>query len=245
MPTEDGFAPNHPLPLFLSKRADEDVPQDRPVFSPRILATSILVVVATAVGLGVLSVGHPMTLFADVTASLFDIAALQPRTDPVAPAPQSTADTQALSPATRDAPRRDEMAAAVEPADQSQNAIRPPSAETLLKQFQAWAADEDARAQVRLVEPVQRVQEAPAQIAPVQVADDAETPVRPMHRHRRLRPAQNARAEMRPVHSPRARLRQAQNARAQVRPVQDPRAQDQAAQNAQAPSFLQSLGVRQ
>ena len=70
------------------------------------------------------------------------------------------------------------------------------------------------------------------------------TAVRPMQKHRRVRPVQNARAEIRPVLHPRAKVRREQNARVQVPPVQDARAQDQSVQNAEAPSFLQSLGLR-
>lgn len=250
MPTEDDFAPSHPLPLFLTERAHEPERQDRAVISSRFLITSILVIAATAIGIGLLSVGNPATLFAEVTASLFDNSALQPRTDPSTPAIQSAADTQALPPTAKDAPTRDEMAAAVAPADQSQTEIRQPSNEELFKQFQAWAAEQDARAEAQPVQPardapaqVQPVQ--PAQDAPAQVAEDDRTPVRPMHRHRR-RSVQNARAEVRPVHNPRARVRREQDARVQARPVQDPRAQVQPAQQeGQTPSFLQSLGLRQ
>jgi hypothetical protein len=260
MPTKDGFTPDNPLPLFLSERADELEQQrirkvlDRAVISSRILKTSILVVTATAIGIAILSVGNPVTLFADVTASLVDISALKPGTDQSTPAVQSTADAQALPPtakdappvnpesappsdktAARDAPARDEIAAASEPAGQSQTENSEPPSEALFKQFQAWVAEEDARAQGG---PVQRVQDAPAQ-----VVQDAQAPDRSVQRHRRVRPEQNARAEIRHVQKPRAKVRREQNA--QVRPAQDARqdarAQDQSVQNAQAPSFLQSF----
>ena len=87
MPTKDGFTPDHPLPLFLSKRADEpeqpdvSIAWDRAVISSRILKTSILVVTATAIGIAILSAGNLVTLFADVTASLVDKSALQSGTD--------------------------------------------------------------------------------------------------------------------------------------------------------------------
>src|SRR6202035_3843740 len=104
---------------------------------------------AAAIDFAILSVGNPVALFANVKASLVDLSALRPGTGPSTPTIQSTAGAQALPPTARDAPPRDEMTAALEPADQSQAEIRQPSAETLLKQFQAWAAEQDARAQVR------------------------------------------------------------------------------------------------
>jgi hypothetical protein len=248
MATKDGFPPDHPLPLFLSEHKPEQpvigIAWDRTVISSRILKTSILVVTATAIGIAILSVGNPVALFPNVTASLVNIAALQPGTDQSTPTIQSTADAQALPPNASDAPTREEIAAASEPADQSQTEISQPPAEALLKQFQAWAAEEDARAQVL---PVQHVQDAPAQ-----VVQDAQPQIGPTQKHRHVRPVQNARAEIRPERNPRAKVQREQNPRAkvrgeqnaqvQVRPVQTAPAQDQSVQNAQAPSFLQSLG---
>ena len=166
MPTKDGFCPDHPLPLFL---ADEPEQQgigkawDRAVISSRVLKASILVATATAIGIAILSVGNPSRrLFADVTASLVDKSALQPGTDQSTPTIQSTADAQALPPTAKDAPTRDEIAAAAESAGQSQTENSEPSSEALFRQFQAWAAEKDAQAQVG---PVQSVQDAPAQVA--------------------------------------------------------------------------------
>jgi hypothetical protein len=65
---------------------------------------------------------------------------------------ESTAGAQALPPTATDAPTRDEIAAAFKTAYQSQTEIDQPTAEALFKQFQAWAAEQDARAQVRLVQ---------------------------------------------------------------------------------------------
>jgi hypothetical protein len=264
MPTKDDFTPDYSLPVFPSKRAvepeqpDIGIAWDRAVISSRILKTSILVVTATAIA--ILLVGNPAAFFANVTASLVDISALQPGTNQSTPTIQSTAGAEALPPTARDEPpvnpganpesappsddktaatdasTRDETTAAFESANQRQTEIRQPSAEALFKQFQAWAAEEDTRGQV---EPVQ-----PAQDAPAQVAQDARPRIRPMQRHRHVRPVQNARAEIRPVRHARAKVRREQNARVQARPVQDAPAQDQSVQNAQAPSFLQSLGWR-
>ena len=249
MPMKDGFNPEHPLPLFL---ADEPEQQgigkawDRAVILSRVLKASILVATATAIGVAILSVGNPVTLFADVTASPVDKSALQPGTDQSTPTIQSTADAQALPLTAKDAPTRDEIAAASESAGQSQTENSEPSSEVLFRQFQAWAAEKDAHAQVGA--PAQVVQNtAPAQVAEnaqAQVADNVPAPLRPMQKHRRVRPVQSARAEIRPAQNPRKKIQRERNARAQVPPAQDARAQDQSVQNAQAPSFLQTFGWR-
>jgi hypothetical protein len=260
MPSKDGFAPDHPLPLFLSDHAGKPSQpgngkaRDRAPISSRILKTGVLVVAAAAIDFAILSVGDPVALFASVTASI-----------------QSTVGLPGLPPTAMDAPTRDEIAAALKTVHQSRTEIRQPTtdasskelkawavaeeagdkiaapADSLLRQFQAWAAEEDARAQVGLVPPVQPVQPEQDAAAPA-VQNDREQ-VRSTPKHRQVRPA---RAEIRPLRNPRARARREQNARveirpaqdARVRPAQDARAQDGSGENAQAPSFLQSLGLR-
>ena len=248
MATEDGFQPDR-SPIFLSGHAEEteqpDIGKawDIATISSRILKTSILAVTVTAIGIAILSIGNPVALVANVTDWWVDKPALQPDADPSTPTIQINRQHSDLPPTTTDAPARDEIAAAVEPADQSQAEAGQSQAETgqpvteeLFKQFQAWAAEEETRAQV---EPAQ-----PVQAAPVRVVQDAPAQVRPVKKHRQVRSVQNARAEIRPQRNHRARVREEQDARVQVPPVADPRAQDQSVQNAQTPSFLQSLGLR-
>jgi hypothetical protein len=238
MATKDGFQPDR-SPIFLSEHAEKTEQRkawDIAIISSRILKTSIWAVTATAIGIAILSVGDPVALVANVTATWADKPALQPDSDPSAPAIQSIAGTQDLPTTTTDAPARDEIAAAVEPADQSQTEIGQPITEDLFKQFQAWAAEQETRAQV---EPAQ-----PVQAAPARVVQEAPAQVRPTKKHRRVRSVQNARAEIRPPRNHRARVREEQDARVQVPPVPDTRAQDQSVQNAQTPSLLQSLGLR-
>jgi hypothetical protein len=210
MATKDGSPPDD---LFPSGHAEPNQPRignawDRAVISSRILKASILV--ATVTVIAILTVGNPVALFANVTASLVDIWVFQPGTA------QSTAGVQALPPTATDAPTREEIAAALEPADQSQTEISEPPAQAVVKQFQAWAAEEDARAQVGPVQPVQD--------APVQVEQNVSETVRPRQKHRQARPVQNAQVEIRPVQNPRAMVRREQNARVQVRPAPDTRA---------------------
>jgi hypothetical protein len=241
MATKDGFQPDR-SPIFLSEHAEKteqpDIGKawDIAIISSRILKTSIWAVVATAIGIAILSVGDPVALVANVTATWADKPALQPDSDPSAPAIQSIAGTQDLPTTTTDAPARDEIAAAVEPADQSQTEIGQPPTEALLKEFEAWAAKQDSMAQAA---PVQ-----PAQAAPVQVAQDAPTQAKPTKTRRRARSVHNARAEIRSQRNHRARAREEQNAQSEVPAAPDARAQEQSVQNAQTPSLLQSLGLR-
>jgi hypothetical protein len=244
----------------------------RAAISSRILKTGMLVVTAAAIDFAILSVGNPVALFASVTASLVDASALQPGTGQSAPTIQSTAGLQDLTPAAQQAPTRDEIAAALKAAHLSQTETGQPSAEAslkefqtwavaeetgdkitapadaLLKQFQSWAAEEEARTQVGPVPPAEPVQDAPAQAVQNDRAQDQnmdqnmdQSIDQPMPKRRQVRPA---RAEIRPVHNPRAKVRREQNARLQARPAQDARAQDGSGLNAQAPSLLQSLGLR-
>jgi hypothetical protein len=248
MATKDGFPPDDHFPLFLSEHAGEPeqpgigIAWDKAVISSRILKTSILVVTATAIGIAILSVGNPVALLANVTASLVDKSAPQPGSDQSTPTIQSTADAQALPPTTEDAPTGDNTAAAFKTADQSQTEIRQPPPEALFKQFQAWAAEEDAQAQVRPVQPVQDAQPR-VQDDQTQVVQNARAQVRSVQKHRHVKPVHNARAKIRPEHNARAQMRREQNAGVQARPVQNTQAQVQPVQNAQPPGFLQNLGL--
>ena len=271
MTTNDGFQPDR-SPIFLSEHVEEteqpDIGKawDIAAISSQILKTSIVAVTVTAIGIAILSIGNPVALVANVTDWWVDKPAAQPDADPSTPTIQSIASTQDLPTTTTDAPARDEIAAAVEPAvtaaaepaDQSraeigqsqagpsqaapsqagpsQAEVSQPLTEELFKQFQAWAAEEETRAQAGSAQPVQA--------APVRVVQEAPAQVGPTKKPRRTRSVQNARAEVRPQRNHRARVREEQDPRGQVPPVAAPRAQDPSVQNAQTPSFLQSLGLR-
>jgi hypothetical protein len=236
------MATNDLIPFFLSNHPEEHeqlgIGKDRPVLSSRILKTSILIVTAAAIGFAILSVANPLVLFENVTASLFATSAPLDGTGQSMPIIQSTADIQPLPPTASEAPTGDEIATTLKTADQSQTDIRQPSPEGLLNQFQAWAAEEDAQAQVQ-VRPVQNAHDQVAQTAPEQV--------RPVQKQRQVRPAQNARAKVvknaraKGVKNARAQVRPEQNAQAQDRSVQHAQVQNRSAQDAQAPRLLQSL----
>src|SRR5882672_4949964 len=258
MTTDSGFQPDRP-PIFLSGHAEEteqpDVGTgwDVATISSRILKTSILAVVVTAIGIAVLSVGNPVVLVANVTDWWVDKPALQPEADPSTSTTQTIPGTQDSPTTTTDAPPREEIAAAVESVEPSQaeaagqrqaetagqrqtevgqrqaengqpiTADNQPVTEELFKQFQPWAAEEETRKQA-----------GSAQAAPVRVAQDGPAQARPAKKHRRVHSVQNARAEIRPQRHHRARVREQQlDAREQVPPVADPRAPDPSVQNAQ------------
>lgn len=107
----------------------------------------------------------------------------------------------------------------------------PPVSAELFRQFQAWAAEDDAR------------KRAISEPASTRVAQ--ETPqARPAKKQRRVHSMQNARAEVRPQRHHRTRVREEQDTREPLAPAADPRAPDPAAQPTQPPSFFQSLGFR-
>jgi hypothetical protein len=220
------MATNNLIPLFLSDHTEE--PEQpvigkawhRAAISSRILKTSILVVTAAAIVFAIRLVGNPLVLFTNTTASLVATSAPQDGAQSM-PTIQSTADAQALPPTASEAPTGEEIAAAsnINIAYQSQTENPQPAADGLFKEYQAWAAEEDARTQVR---PVQK------QVQPVQ------------HARAEVGPARTARAKV--VKNAQAQVRRQQNVRVQVRPVQNAQAQAHPVQNAQPPWLLQSLG---
>ena len=211
MPTKDRFAPDHSLPPVLADEPEQQgtgKPRDRAVMWSRVLKASILVATFGVVILGLM-------LFADVTASLVDKSALQPGTDQSTPTNQSTADAaEALQPTPKDGATSDEIAGTSESVGQKAENSEP-------SQFQVWAAEKDAQAEV----------------GPAQSVQDGSCPSTSP-------PSIAARAELSPVQNPRKKIHREKNARAQVPAVRHPRAQDRSVQNAQAPSFLQILGFR-
>lgn len=194
MATEDGFDPGNPLPLFLpADESDRSIGNDEAVISLRGLMASLLVAAAIATGIALLSTR--VTLFADVTASPVDKSAPQPATDQSAPiiqsaVIQSATDAEALPPSAKDAPTREISAS--EPASQTKTENGEASSgekshEALFREYQAWAAEQDARA---LANPVQ---DPPAPVV------DSQAPVQPQQKQRRARSVHNTRAEIRRV----------------------------------------------
>jgi hypothetical protein len=256
MPTNDGFDPDHALPSFLSGHADEQDEYEQWSPSGLELLSSSSPLKAGILAMGVmvggiaiaLSLGNPGKLFADAMAALPDSSAAQRAAEQLRPPIQSAVDALTSAPNAGGAPARSDIAAADEPANEPG---------TLLRQFQGWAAWQDAQAQAQAEAQQADAQQAeadarqaaaeaqrraqPVQAFAAQIEDDSPAPEQPTRKHRKVRSAQNARAEVRHVQKPRARDLQ-QNAAGQAQPVQDARAQEQPAA---APSFLQSLGMHQ
>lgn len=115
---------------------------------------------------------------------------------------------------------------------QSQTESSPPISAELFRQFQAWAAEDEARKRATATS-----------AAPTRVVQDTQQ-ARPAKKQRRVHSVQNARAEVRPQRHHRTRVREEQDPREPIAPVADPRTVDPAAQPAQPPSFFQSLGFR-
>src|SRR5258708_4282832 len=89
------------------------LPPDLPAPS-RVSKAIFLFATVRAMGFAILSVGIPVPLFADVTAPPVEKSALHPPPDQWTPTIHSTADAQPLPLAAKDAPTRDEIAAASE-----------------------------------------------------------------------------------------------------------------------------------
>ena len=272
MLTKSRFAPNEPLPQFLTGRVDEvsgHAEEDEPRESILLLNAGVLVMTAALISIAfTLSWGNPVKVFTDVRAAVIDGSPVRTDTARATRSIQAASSVQALPPA---APGRDEHPPAVDSAGQKQAA-----AGALLGQFQAWATTQDEPAQdgpaqngsaqdrsaqdgsiyVARAEPADddRAEAQPVrprEVAPAQDAQGDEAPVRTVRRHRIIRPVHNAQAEMRSARALAhrlARARQDRLARAQARPVQQARAPEQPAQPvqpAQPPSLMQSFGWQQ
>jgi hypothetical protein len=148
---KDRFPPNDPIPLFLLDPAEEpEQPGIRKVVSSDIFRKVVLVFAAAAIVFAAVSVGN-LILFASVTASQVSTPAPRDDSGHSTPAIQSTASAEAL-PGT---PPDDELLASFKAALENKAEVDQPRAEALFNQFQAWAAEEDARAPARPFKPVQ------------------------------------------------------------------------------------------
>jgi len=247
MPTNVDLDPTHPLPRFLADQAEpgiENAP-DRAVAESRVFKTSVLIAAVTAIGLAVLALGNPAALLAEMSASLVGNSSPQPtpaiQSAADTPAPSNAAVAQALPPATRDAPARDELAAP-EPAAKDLTERSEPSSETLFGQFQAWAAEQDAQTRSGLVQPVENPPARVVQNGPEPAAENVRT-YRQVQKRRQIRAVRNARAEVR-TQNLRKQVRGTQGARAERPTVQDARAQAPSVQNAETTSFPAIFGPR-
>ena len=264
MATKDRF------PLFRSDYRDRPgqpaagIARDGTGVSLRVLKAGILGATVAAIVFAIVLVENPLVLlgdaklFTNAKAFLVALSASQDGTREQTPAIQPTAGAQALPPTASQALTDNDVAAPLKTAEQTQTEIRQAPTESLLGQFQAWAAGQDARAEVRPVQPVQDAPTPPVRDAqappPVQDAQadpvqEARAEVQPVEKPRRVRHVKNVRAEIRArqnhrAQNHRAKVQRIENARVQDRPLRDARASEPPLQNARPPTFLESIGLR-
>jgi hypothetical protein len=209
------MATTDPIPLFLAAQEPHQRGIGRGGHRAVVIASCILFAAGAAIVFTVLSAGNPLVLFTNATASVSGESTHQDGTGRQMPIVQSTSGNQALAPTAEAAFKSDHSAAAFKTAGETE--IREPPAEALLKQFQAWATEEDARAQVQPVQPVEPVQDALAH-----GVQNARAEVRPVQEHRQIRSDHTA-PQVRSGHNIRARIKSEHPARAEVLPVRNRR----------------------
>jgi len=190
---------------------------------PGTYVSGSVLLTGAAIVLTVLSVGNREVPFANTTV-LSQTALAAPST----PVIQSTARAEALVPTANHAPTGDEVDGAVKTARETETQG---VAEGPFKEFQIWAAEEDARTQVKLVEAVQPPQ--PIEDAHAQDRKNARAEVRPSQASRQIEThhsakkvrtghtqalVKNARAEIRRMEKHR-QARSMQKARPKIQPV--------------------------
>jgi hypothetical protein len=226
------MATNDPIALLLSDHLEESKQgsvgtwRATPI-SSQILKSSILVAPAVAIVFAVLLLGNPLLIFASATAPPAAAAAPQDGTRQLIPTIQPIASAQTSPQILTEVPTRDDIAAAFNTAYQSHTETRQPPAQALFKQFQAWAAEEDAKSRA---EPVPLAQDARAQ-----AVQNARAQVRPPREHRQVRSEHNSRAKVRRVKTARVHVGSKRYARPQVLPKHDAGLQIRPVRNAPAP----------
>ncbi len=132
--TRDDYLPDDPAPLFLSRQVDESRRPglgrswDKVILSSLTLKTSALAALAAVIVFSVSSVENPLTLFANAKASLIGLSIGPSNASPSKATVQSTVDARTLLVTAKEAPTRDEIAAAFKAAHQSQPEVRQPAA---------------------------------------------------------------------------------------------------------------------
>jgi hypothetical protein len=176
---KDGFFSEGSIPLFLSGAAEEP---EQPGWGKSWHGAAILTLTAAALGFAILSVGNPLSLFANAKGSLHRLSAGQPATGLPTPAIQSAASVS--PPAAKQAPTREEIAAAFRAAQQGQGIRQPPAAPparrleadelaALLKRAKGLIAIGDITAARLLLERAADAQEAGAALLLAQTYDPA------------------------------------------------------------------------
>jgi hypothetical protein len=156
MATRDRFAPNNALPLFLSDRTEE--PERSVIMKIAVVTTIVFVLAAAAIGFAI--VGNPLPFLANAKASQVSTSSQAVATQSTQTI-QSPAGAPASPPSAREASTGDELITAFKNAFEGQAEVHQPPAGDLFNQFQTWAAEEDAQAQIQ---PPRPVRDARAQV---------------------------------------------------------------------------------
>jgi len=231
VPTTYDSTADQSLPFLLAK----DAAAARRQRAFQRLGSALLVLTATAVGSAALALEDPIAPLVAVSTTLGDVMAAISGQAPVsaaaiAPSAESNAPTRFATAA----------AAAAEPATPDQPATAEESSGTLLKQFLAWADDQE---QQERIEALGRQQPATLALAAEDVTasvvpEDSASFQTPQPANARIR---NAWAELPPAQP--SRTKSARATHASVKPVETAQARSAPApRNAQPPSLLQMFG---
>lgn len=252
MPMNDDSAQDHPLPLFLSNDT-EDVELRG---SSRILWTGFLFVMALAVGGATLLLGGPGSHITALTASV-DGASTPAVTDngQATPPPQSAVEAQQPSPAETEAASNQQPAVASPELAGQKQADATANSETLFRQFQAWAQQQDgkpdqqpdsaqesrapATSEVSApAEPAaETTQAVPTRAEPKAPASAGQAPLRAAQK-RSVRELRNARAEIESARRAKTKSQQTYG----TQPPEETRAPETPAQTTETPWLLRLFG---
>ena len=174
-----------------------------------VIVSVILCLTGASIVLALLPARDPEVVFANTPASVVSQAALSA---PPMPIIQPAGGIDALVPTASDAQTGDEVDGAANTAGETETRALP--TEALLKDFQVWAAEEDARTQVKPMEAVQTLQ--PIEDGQAQDGQNAPVEVRPSQKTQQIESHHRAK-QVRTGHTG---ARQLKNARAEIRPME-------------------------
>jgi hypothetical protein len=137
--SDDRFVQDDPAPLFLSSQIEQSrAPvrgknRDRVAFSSLTIKAGALLALAAVIVFSVMSVENPLAVFENTKASLLGLTVGASNASPSTPTIQAAVDIRTSPVSLREAPTRDEIAAAFRAAHQSQPDIRsaPPQPDEL------------------------------------------------------------------------------------------------------------------
>jgi hypothetical protein len=211
MPTPDHFSlirHDHPRPPELREK-----PRERVAPMRRILKRGLLIALVTVLGFGVLSVEGTAKFLVDLTASFVGGSARQLPISQSLQVSQPAPDSADVTIAGYE--KVGGESATAEAVAEIPRDIPEPTSEILFRQFQAWAAEEDAQRAAR----AQSVQDSPAlQPAPARAVEDTTASIGRAPKDRHVQRIPSVRPQLARQDSQKE-IRQPQNAGVQVAPT--------------------------